>query len=63
MVKEKINSRRKVYKNVLDGNVDVWEDYCKLRKEVKDLGRMSEDSDFDSEWREQVKTKVSTMYV
>ena len=31
-----------------------------LQKHYKDLGRMSEDSDFDSEWREQVKTKVST---
>ena len=29
-----------------------------LQKHYKDLGRMSEDSDFDSEWREQVKTKV-----
>ena len=35
-VKDKINSRRKVYKNVLDGNVDAWENYCKLQKEVKD---------------------------
>ena len=128
-VKGKINSRRKVYKNVLDGNVDAWEDYCKLWREVKDLvrkkktdiwndvvekvnkdyegsrkefwalvgrrvkgkkktigflrsdkgvsvtsirgklhmlqkhyknlGRMSEDSDFDSECKEQVETKVS----
>ena len=31
-----------------------------LQKHCKDLGRMSEDSDFDSELREQVKTKVST---
>ena len=31
-----------------------------LQKHYKDLGRMSEDSDFDSEWREQVKTKVSS---
>ena len=38
-VKDKISSRRKVYKNVLDGNVDVREDYCKLQKEVKDLVR------------------------
>ena len=29
-VKDKISSRRKVYKNALDGNVDAWEDYCKL---------------------------------
>ena len=36
-VKYKINSRRKLYKSMLDGNVDAWEDYCKLRKEVKDL--------------------------
>ena len=113
---------------MLDGNVDAWEDYCKLRKEVKDLnrkkkidiwndvvekvntdyegsrkefwafvsrrtkgkkkaigsfrsgkgvsvistrgklqvlqkhykalGRMSEDSDFDGEWKEEVETKV-----
>ena len=39
-VKDKIISRRKVYKNVLDGNVDAWEDYCKLRKEVKDLAKI-----------------------
>ena len=38
-VKDKINSRRKIYKNVLDGNVHAWVDYCKLRKEVKDLIR------------------------
>ena len=40
-VKDKINSRRKLYKSMLDGNVhvDAWEDYCKLQKEVKDLIR------------------------
>ena len=38
-VKDKINSRRKLYKSMFDGNVDAWEDYCKLRKEVKDLIR------------------------
>ena len=38
-VKDKINSRRKLYKNVLDGNIDIRKDYCKLRKEVKDLVR------------------------
>ena len=31
-----------------------------LQKHYKDLGRMSKDSDFDSEWTEQVETKVST---
>ena len=30
-----------------------------LQKQYKELGRMSEDSDFDSEWKEQVETKVS----
>ena len=30
-----------------------------LQKHYKDLGRMSEDSDFDSEWKEQVESKVS----
>ena len=24
---------------MLDGNIDAWEHYCKLRKEVKDLIR------------------------
>ena len=38
-VKDKINSRRKLYKSMLDGNVDAWEDYCKLWKEVKYLIR------------------------
>ena len=32
-VKDKINSRRKVYKNVLDGNVDAWEE--RKRRERK----------------------------
>ena len=38
-VKDKINSRRKTYKNMLDGSIDAWEDYCKLQKEVKNLVR------------------------
>ena len=38
-VKDKTNSRRKVYKNVLDGKLDACEDYCKLQREVKDLVR------------------------
>ena len=28
-----------MYKNVLGGNVDAWEDYCRLWKEVRDLVR------------------------
>ena len=42
-VKDKISSRWKVYKNVLDDSVDAWEEYCKLRKEVKDLVRKKTD--------------------
>ena len=38
-VKDKSNSRMKVYKNVLDGKLDACEDYCKLQREVKDLVR------------------------
>ena len=30
-----------------------------LQKHYKALGRMSEDSDFDSEWKEEVETKIS----
>ena len=38
-VKDKSSSRRKLYKGMLDGIVDAWADYCKLRKEVKNLVR------------------------
>ena len=31
-VKDKINSRRKLYKSMLDGNVDAWDNYFKLQK-------------------------------
>ena len=41
---------------MLDGNVDAWEDYCKLRKEVKDLIRKKIDI-----WNEVVE-KVNTDY-
>ena len=56
-VKSKISSTRKVYKNVLDGNVDAWEDYCKLRKEVKDLVRKKK----NDIWNDVVE-KVNTDY-
>ena len=56
-VKDKINSRRKLYKSMLGGNVDAWEDYCKLRKEVKDLIRKKK---IDI-WNEVVE-KVNTDY-
>ena len=38
-VKDEVNSRKTLYKNMLDGNVDAWENYFKLWKEVKDLIR------------------------
>ena len=38
-VKDKINSRREMYKKVINGNENSWEDYCKLRTEVKELVR------------------------
>ena len=56
-VKDKINSRRQLYKSMLDGNVDASEDYCKLRKEVKDLIRKKK---IDI-WNEVVE-KVNTDY-
>ena len=55
-VKDKINSRRKLYKTTLDGNLDAWEDYCKLQKEVKDLIRKKIDI-----WNDVVE-KVNTDY-
>ena len=125
-VKDKINSRWEMYKKVMNGDENSWEDYCKRRTEVKELvrkkkvsiwnevvekvnadyegskkefwafvgrskgkkaieslrndsgvlvnstkgklqifqkheelGRMSVDSDFDSEWKEQVENEVS----
>ena len=34
-IKDKINARREVYKKV--GREDLWGEYCRLRKEVKQL--------------------------
>ena len=36
-IKDKINARRKVYKKVVNGREDLWGEYCRLRKEVKQL--------------------------
>ena len=36
-IKDKINARRKVYKKVVNGWDDLWGEYCRLRKEVKQL--------------------------
>ena len=36
-IKDKINVRQKVYKKVVNGQEDLWGEYCRLRKEVKQL--------------------------
>ena len=36
-IKDKINARWEVYKKVVNGREDLWGEYCRLRKEVKQL--------------------------
>ena len=36
-IKDKINARWQVYKKVINGQEDLWGEYCRLRKEVKQL--------------------------
>ena len=36
-IKGKINARREVYKKVVNGREDLWDDYCRERKDVKEL--------------------------
>ena len=36
-IKDKINARRQVYKKVVNGREDLWGEYCRLQKEVKQL--------------------------
>ena len=38
-LKDKISLRREVYKKVIRGREDIWDEYCRLRKEVKELVR------------------------
>ena len=35
--KDKIKTRRKVYKKVVNGRKYLWGEYCRLQKEVKQL--------------------------
>ena len=35
-IKDKINARPQVYK-VVSGQEDLWDEYCRLRKEIKQL--------------------------
>ena len=36
-IKDKINARRQLYKKIVNGREDLWGEYCRLRKEVKQL--------------------------
>ena len=36
---EIINCRREVYKKVISGRKELWDDYCRLRKEIKEAVR------------------------
>ena len=36
-IKDNVNARRQVYKKVVNGREDLWGEYCRLRKEVKQL--------------------------
>ena len=38
-IKEKISLRREVYKNVIKGWEDLWDEYCRLCREMKELVR------------------------
>ena len=38
-IKGKIILRRELYKKVINGWEDLWDKYCRLRKEVKELVR------------------------
>ena len=38
-IKERISLRREVYRKVINGRQDLWDEYCRLRKEVKELVR------------------------
>ena len=36
-IKDRINARREVYRKVVNGRENLWDEYCRLRKEVKQL--------------------------
>ena len=38
-IKGKISLRRELCKKVINGRKDLWDEYCRLRKEVKELVR------------------------
>ena len=36
-IKDRINTRREVYRKVVNGREDLRDEYCRLRKEVQQL--------------------------
>ena len=38
-IKDKINRRREVYKKIVSGRKELWDEYCRIRKEVKEAVR------------------------
>ena len=38
-IRDKISLRREVYRKMVSGQKELWSEYCRLRKEVKDLVR------------------------
>ena len=38
-INDKVNSRREVYKKVISGRKELWDEYCRLHKEVKEAVR------------------------
>ena len=40
-LKDKISLRQEVYKKVIRGRQDLWDEYCSLHKEVKELVRQN----------------------
>ena len=37
IILHRINARREVYRKIVNGREDLWDEYCRLRKEVKQL--------------------------
>ena len=36
-IKDRINARQEMYRKVVNGPEDLWDEYCRLRKEIKQL--------------------------
>ena len=49
-----------MYKNVVSGRKELWDEYCRLRKEIKEavregFGKVHCKCDFEVEWEEVVR--------